>query len=148
MGRPAIPLRKRLFSRLVIDPSGCVLWTGPTTQDGYGIIIVNRRTVMVHRAIWELLEDPIPAGHTIDHVKARGCANHNCASIAHLEPVTQRENVLRGDTIPAANAAKDRCPAGHPYDLANTYLTPSGKRDCRACRRAASKRYHDRKKAA
>lgn len=37
-------------------------------------------------------------------------------------------------------AIKTHCPAGHPYDLANTYVHRSGRRTarmCRACNRAA-----------
>lgn len=70
------------------------------------------------------------------------------ASVAHLEPVPTRENVLRGDTIPAANAAKTKCINGHNFDEANTYWRPDGKRDCRTCRREADRRSIARKKAA
>lgn len=149
MGRPAIPIRDRIFRRLAPDPSGCLLWTGPVTDNGYAKITVNRHSVLVHRFMWELLKGPIPEGYTIDHVKARGCTHRHCANIAHLEPVTRGENVLRGDTIPAANASKTQCgTCGAPYDSLNTYVSPTGKRDCRACRRAASKRHYDRKKIA
>jgi hypothetical protein len=34
-----------------------------------------------------------------------------------------------------SNAGKTHCAAGHPYDPANTYYTPTGERRCRACRR-------------
>lgn len=42
----------------------------------------------------------------------------------------------------------DTCPNGHPYDEANTYIQASGKRRCRACDAAASKRYQAKKRAA
>ena len=35
----------------------------------------------------------------------------------------------------SANRAKTHCPKKHPYDDANTYRHPSGRRQCRACRR-------------
>jgi hypothetical protein len=35
----------------------------------------------------------------------------------------------------SANGAKTHCPKKHPYDDANTYRHPSGRRHCRACRR-------------
>jgi hypothetical protein len=148
MGRPRIPLQRRLFSRLVIDPSGCLLWIGGTAGGGYGVICIDGKNVLVHRLMWELYEGPIPPGYQIDHVRARGCTHLNCASLAHLEPVTGRENLMRGQTIVAANAAKDHCLAGHPYDLINTYFSPSGRRDCRACRREAARRYQQRMRAA
>jgi hypothetical protein len=45
-----------------------------------------------------------------------------------------------------SNAPADRteCPAGHPYDNQNTYVSPEGKRACRICRTEASRRYRAR----
>jgi hypothetical protein len=43
----------------------------------------------------------------------------------------------------ARNAAKTHCPRGHPYDDANTYISPRGSRICRKCRsEAQNARYH------
>jgi hypothetical protein len=40
------------------------------------------------------------------------------------------------------HAAKDECPAGHPYDEANTYIYPGRPhRGCRTCRRDYSREY-------
>jgi len=128
-------LRDRLFSRLAIDPSGCVLWTGGTQGAGYGVISVDGRQHLVHRVAFEIFEGSIPDGLELDHVKALGCTHRNCASLAHLEPVTSPENTRRG-----GNAAKTHCPQGHPYDAANTYIRPRGDRTCRICQRAANRK--------
>lgn len=116
------------------DPGRCWLWQGATGPTGYGRI---RRTnlpsdgmVYVHRVTYEALVGPIPDGLVIDHL----CRVRNCVNPKHLEPVTCRENLLRGHTGPAANLAKTECPSGHPYDAANTYHY-MGTRQCRACRR-------------
>ena len=90
-------LRERLFSQLIIDPSGCVLWTGTCDRDGYGQISVYGRYQKVHRVMFEMFDSPIPEGLQLDHVKARGCTHRNCANVAHLEPVTLQENSRRGD---------------------------------------------------
>jgi hypothetical protein len=45
-------------------------------------------------------------------------------------------------------AARTHCPAGHPYDVANTCLTRSGKRECRTCRNARKRRYYRRRRRA
>jgi hypothetical protein len=127
-------LRERLLAGLVIDPSGCLLWTGRIDRNGYGRIDAPTPR-LVHILMWEMFEGPVPDGLELDHVKARGCVNRHCASIAHLEPVTHRENVLRGDTIVARNAAKTECDNGHPFDLFNTYYD-RGRRGCLTCRRA------------
>lgn len=130
MNKRRYPSREKLLSQLMIDvESGCVLWTGQKDKDGYGVIS-NRR---VHRVAWEMFEGPIPPGLVIDHVKARGCVNRHCAAIAHLEPVTDRENLLRGDTVNAANASKTHCIHGHEFSEANTF--GKGRRRCRICHR-------------
>lgn len=42
--------------------------------------------------MYELLVGPIPPGLQIDHL----CRNKICVNPAHLEPVTHRENLMRG----------------------------------------------------
>jgi len=134
-------LRERLLSRLVIDPSGCLLWTGRVEESGYAKISVKGRSCLVHRVMWELLEGPIAPGLELDHVKARGCRHRHCASIAHLEPVTPRENTLRGNTLQAMHAAKTHCVHGHPFDLLNTMWLREGWRVCRTCNRERQHRW-------
>jgi hypothetical protein len=101
---------------------------------------------------WELDNGPVPDGLVLDHVRDRGCVHLNCANVAHLEPVTQRVNVMRSSGVTAANAAKTHCPKNHEYTGANTYVYPDGRRECRECHRAsnreASRRAYARKKAA
>lgn len=133
MAKPKTPMRQRLLARLIIDQgTGCLLWTGAVNHHGYGrIMLDDRRTRLIHRVMYEMFVGPIPAGLEIDHL----CRVRHCASPAHLEAVTRRVNQLRGNTIAAANAAVTHCPAGHEYDLLNTYWTREGGRNCRACHR-------------
>lgn len=140
---PDTLLRERLLSRLIIEPeTGCLLWTGALSVDGYGRITVNYRSREVHRIMWEMSEGPVPDGLVLDHVRARGCTNRHCASIAHLEPVTNRTNLLRGTSVSAVNAVKERCPCGRRYDATNN----RGARICRTCCREAKRRYKARRR--
>jgi hypothetical protein len=126
--------RERLFAKLIVDPdTGCLIWTGAWAGPGYGQIMINRRQQYVHRVMYELFAGPIPDGLVIDHL----CRNRRCAAPAHLEPVTQRENILRGEGLAAQQVRRTQCPYGHPYDEANTYRFGVGlrKRGCRACTR-------------
>ena len=70
----------------------CWEWVGCTNRNGYGRVWRNRRTVMVHRLVYEATYGDIPAGLVLDHL----CRNRRCVNPAHLEPVTVRTNTLRG----------------------------------------------------
>ena len=85
--------------------------------------------VKAHRVVWSLTNGPIPDGLVLDHL----CRNRACCNPAHMEPVTIGENVMRGETIPARNAAKTECGNGHPFDPENTYISTRGARVCRRC---------------
>jgi hypothetical protein len=139
-----MPLRERVLAKLVIDPSGCLLWCGGLDDQGYGRVRHHGRRIRVHRVMYQMFVCPIPPGLEPDHV----CRVRRCAAPAHLELVTHRVNMLRGASMVAENAVKTRCgTCRRPYDEANTYVTPDGRRDCRYCRRRRVKRYKARKRA-
>jgi hypothetical protein len=126
----------------------CWLWTGGLDADGYGeFSLTHSKTVRAHRYAYESLVGTIPAGLVIDHVRKRGCVNRHCVNPAHLEPVATRENLLRGDTFQARNAAKTHCIRGHPFDAVNTDYSHDSKgprRRCRACHRDTERRRRER----
>ena len=111
--------------------STCWLWTGPTDQDGYGLVSIQNKSRRVHRLAYEMLVGPIPEGLTLDHL----CRTPSCVNPAHLEPVTSRVNTLRGFNPPAINARKTHCKRGHAYTPENTMLLTKGRRFCRECHR-------------
>lgn len=116
-----------------VDKSGeCWLWTGYVDNTGYGRFGVSAGVIpTAHRWAWEQEHGPVPEGLQLDHL----CRVRRCVRPSHLEPVTQRENLLRGEG-PAAKAARaTECPHGHPYDEANTAYNNRGHRYCRECSR-------------
>lgn len=125
--------------RLVIEePStyhtGCWSWPGRESF-GYGRVEMDGRVLMVHRVVYERLRGPIPDGLCLDHL----CRNRYCANPDHLEPVTQRENTLRGVGVTARNARKTHCLNGHEFD----YISPKrGGRRCLTCNKAYEKKKH------
>lgn len=113
----------------------CWLWTGSMTH-GYGKFgIPGKPPQGAHRISYELIVGPIPNGLHLDHL----CRNRACVNPTHLEPVTCKDNVLRGEGGSAQNARKTHCKHGHPFDETNTYFVHtagrSGGRVCRTCGR-------------
>jgi hypothetical protein len=108
----------------------CWLWHGTVTDKGYGHFWLDGRMVSAHRRSYELYVGEIPEGLTLDHL----CRVRRCVNPDHLEPVSNRENVLRGASPPALQAAQEACHRGHPFDEANTYRWRNS-RQCRACRK-------------
>jgi hypothetical protein len=106
----------------------CWLWVAAKTN-GYGRFALRKCAVaMAHRVAYHNLVGPIPDGLVLDHL----CRVPECVNPAHLEPVTIGENVMRGETRPALQAAQTSCMRGHEFTPENTY-TWRTRRYCRAC---------------
>lgn len=129
----------RFFSYIepVTEWDACWIWTG-WGSDGYGRFMLGDGAVCAHRWSYEFLRAEIPDDLQIDHL----CRNRRCVNPWHLEPVTQRENVLRGVGIAARNALKTHCKWDHEFTEDNTYYRPDrpGSRECRACHQAVQRR--------
>lgn len=133
-----LPWPARLLTRMSPQPSGCIHYTGLLRADGYGRLTgPDSRQHPVHRLAYELLVGPIPAGLTLDHLchnqdegcsGGSSCLHRRCINVDHLEPVTIGQNTRRG-----GNARKTHCKRGHEFTDENTYVTPGGQRQCRAC---------------
>ncbi len=117
----------RLWSGALADGTGCWIWQR-SCHRGYGQLWANGTMNRAHRIAYELVKGPIPKSLTIDHL----CRNRACINPDHLEAVTMRKNVLRGNGPTAINARKTHCKRGHPFDAANTRMSKLG-RNCRAC---------------
>lgn len=114
--------------------SGCWLWIAYTQPGGYGQFFYDGRMGLAHRWSYEHYVGPIPEGLTLDHL----CRHPSCVNPEHLEPVTMRENVLRGNGVCAKQARQTHCKRGHEFDSANTHVRLRGTsliRVCRACDR-------------
>ena len=120
--------------------SGCMLWLGGLNDGGYGTVHLFGRKMNAHRAAFWLANGREAVGLDVDH----NCRVRCCVNPAHLEAVPHRVNIIRG-IGPAGVSRRQRaithCPAGHPYNGANTMIQKSGARRCRICGRASCQRY-------
>lgn len=125
----------------------CWPWKGAKDDDGYAVFNEGGTTCRAARWAYKRFVGPIPAGLTLDHVKANGCTRRDCTNyVRHLEPVTMHENLMRSNAASAINARKTHCPQDHEYTPDNTY-TSGGRRTCRICARDKQRRYLERKAA-
>jgi hypothetical protein len=141
-----IPPFERFMSHVEPQADGCWLWTASKNHLGYGQWAPSssyKGSRQAHRWSYEWLVGPIPEGLVLDHL----CRTPLCVNPDHLEPVTQRENVLRGRSPQAVNARKTHCIRGHEFTPENTYIyQPGNRRACATCVKAAQKARRDAKR--
>lgn len=129
----------RFEAKYEVNDSGCWVWTAAMQRGGYGLFHADKLT-SAHRVAYEHYVGAIPPGLQIDHL----CRNRACVNPAHLEAVTQSENIRRG-MVGQPQAARTHCPHGHAYTAANTYRVPkTGHRLCRTCERIRRRARYER----
>jgi hypothetical protein len=127
-------VRKEVLDRFwakVKKTDTCWLWTACIHPQGYGVWSYDKRMVKPHRFSYEIHKGIIPPGLVIDHL----CRVRNCVNPEHLEAVTNKENILRGEGLSGKNSRKTHCNDGHEFTPSNTYVNSNGERRCRICSR-------------
>lgn len=137
-----MPVIDRIRSHTVAQPNGCHEWTGCINAYGYGIVGIKYKKYLAHRVAWELANGPIPDGLSVCH----SCDNPPCVNLEHLWLGTHKENMADRDAKGRGKEhnAKLNCPAGHPFDEANTKIRSNGQRVCKTCSRESQRRYSKR----
>jgi HNH endonuclease len=136
----------KFWSQVVIeDATACWRWTRAKKSYGYGSVAIGGRAGFgAHRVAYiDIFGEP-PAGLVLDHL----CRNKACVNPWHLEPVTDEENILRGDSPPAQNARKTECSMrGHQLTGDNVIWSREGWRKCRTCQNIAHAAHKAKKRA-
>lgn len=119
-------------------PDACWPWTAYVARNGYGWFGIGTKTTTAHRVAYELCVGPLEPGMEVHH----RCRTRACMNPAHLVPLTKADHAAIGP-----KTEQSHCIHGHAFDAANTYITPAGHRQCRACRAARERdRYQRRNK--
>lgn len=110
---------------------------GSHTGSGYRKVVLvapdgTSHARKVHHLVAEAFLGPRPVGMQVRHlndVKTENAA----ANLAYGSRSDNGHDAVRNGVH--ANAAKSCCPQGHDYTPENTYVSPSGRRNCRTCPR-------------
>ena len=132
------------MKRIIDASTDCWIMKRVLNSQGYVNMIRLGKTKLAHRMVYEALVGAIPEGMDLDHL----CRNRACVNPEHLEIVSRRENLLRGETSAASFASRSSCKNGHPFTVRNTakYKRTGEARICLECAKISSQRARDRKK--
>ena len=142
------PVADRFWEKVAPAPADeCWLWQAHVNSDGYGLFYVGptQTTVRAHRRAYEQLIGPIPDGLVLDHL----CRAPSCVNPWHLDPVTDKVNVLRAES---RCSKLTHCKHGHEFTEANTSYQKGRdgrpRRRCRTCQDARTARRREQRQAA
>jgi hypothetical protein len=121
-----------------IDRSGgddaCWPWLRAIDSGGYGQLTLLGKHLRACRLAYELAVGPIDRKLVIDHI----CNRRACCNPRHLRQVTAAFNALRSEAPNMVLHRLGTCRRGHPLSAA--YISRTGTRHCRACRRKGVRR--------
>lgn len=148
-GRWGKPMQDRFEAKIERLSDECWRWTGYVLWNGYGRFGIGRdhsgqkQVAYAHRVAYELYRGSIPTGMDIDHL----CRRRNCVNPEHLEPVSHRENCLRGEAPNVQIHLSGYCKRGHKMDEQNTTIeirSGKPKRRCKTCRNIQAQQWRAR----
>jgi hypothetical protein len=141
-------LPERFWSK--VRPAGhdaCWEWTASLSagpSGGYAQYKHEGRVTRGHRLTFQYFIGEIPDGLVLDHL----CRNRACVNPYHLEPVTRRENTIRGETLAAQQLKQTHCLNGHELSPDNIYSTRPTRRSCKTCARNSARAAYKLKRSA
>lgn len=137
MPRELKSITERFWTRVnKKDPNDCWQWTGFCKKDGYGQFWFNYTIYKAHRVSYALSGGKLLRKLILDHL----CRNRACVNPAHLEQVSIKENVLRGNGYSGKNFRKTHCVRGHELNSINMRIENKGRR-CKICRKITNENY-------
>jgi len=128
-------LDERFWSKVRKGAEG-ECWPWRTGRRGYYYLTPRAqggKMIYAYRCAYLALVGPVPKGLVLDHL----CRNPACVNPKHLEPVTYRENRLRGAGERTDTIWNGYCKLGHAIEGENVIRAGT----CRRCNHAAQRRW-------
>lgn len=125
----------RVRANSVRTESGCLVWQGNLTVNGYPQTNYRNKGCRIHRRLYEIVR-----GITLDRwvYVCHSCDTRRCIEEAHLWTGTPSENQqdmkAKGRSKYSAEIYT-HCKHGHEFTPENTRITARGFRACRMCAR-------------
>lgn len=125
---------KRIFARCVRTDSGCLVWQGQLTYNGYAQDAYRAKTKSLHRQVFKVVND-VELGRSTD--VCHHCDVRNCIEPTHLWAGSRKDNMQDCSAKGRADGQwKTHCLRGHPLSGDNLYIhSPNGLRSCKTCQR-------------
>lgn len=107
----------------------------------------QQQCCQVHRLVLDAFIGPCPAG-------MEGCHRNDVKTDNQLQnlywgtPSENGHDRVRNGNQRNQNTGKTQCDNGHEFTAENTYVGPSGRRDCRKCLADRQRTYRNRRAAA
>lgn len=124
----------RVKARCVISESGCWVWQGGLSNNGYAQSAYRTRGCRVHRKMYEIAN-----GVTLERWEyaCHHCDIRNCVNPAHVWIGTPKDNQQDMSRKGRAGLqSSPTCKRGHLLSGDNVYRAPStGRRGCKLCQR-------------
>jgi hypothetical protein len=126
-----------LMERVAVARSGCWIWEGTRSKEGYGVLRTKSGQRSAQRLFWESFVGLIPDGYQVRSRKLTICAGKACCNPAHHR--------LQGPVVETELTA---CKQGHLLTPDNVVIENRNGRPfkrCRICRREAWKNWQKQK---